>query len=88
MATKLWAARLGEFGIPVYEVRPGVVMTDMTAGVREQYERLIAGGLTIQRRWGLPEDIGKAVTTLVRGDLAYSTGQVIMVDGGLMIHRL
>ncbi len=88
MATKLWAARLGEFGIPVYEVRPGVVMTDMTAGVREHYERLIAGGLTIQRRWGLPEDIGKAVTTLVRGDLAYSTGQVIMVDGGLMIHRL
>ena len=88
MATRLWAARLGEFGIPVYEVRPGVVMTDMTAGVREQYERLIAGGLTIQRRWGLPDDIGKAVAMLVRGDLAYSTGQVIMVDGGLMIHRL
>lgn len=88
MATKLWAARLGEFGIPVYEVRPGVVMTDMTAAVEERYDKLIAEGLTIQRRWGLPEDIGRAVAMLVRGDLAYSTGQVIMVDGGLMVHRL
>ena len=88
MATRLWAARLGEFGIPVYEVRPGIVMTDMTAAVKERYDKLIAGGLTIQRRWGLPDDIGKAVAMLVRGDLAYSTGQVIMVDGGLMIHRL
>jgi 3-oxoacyl-[acyl-carrier protein] reductase len=88
MATKLWAARLGESGIPVYEVRPGIVMTDMTAGVREQYEKLIDGGLTIQRRWGLPEDVGMAVAMLVRGDLAYSTGQVIMVDGGLTVQRL
>jgi NAD(P)-dependent dehydrogenase (short-subunit alcohol dehydrogenase family) len=88
MATKLWAAHLGESGIPVYEVRPGVVMTDMTAGVREHYQKLIDGGLTIQRRWGLPEDVGKAVAMLVRGDLVYSTGQVIMVDGGLTVHRL
>ena len=88
MATKLWATRLGEFGIPVYEVRPGIVMTDMTAAVKERYDKLIAEGLTVQGRWGLPEDIGRAVAMLVRGDLAYSTGQVIMVDGGLMVHRL
>jgi NAD(P)-dependent dehydrogenase (short-subunit alcohol dehydrogenase family) len=88
MATKLWAVRLGEFGIPVYEVCPGVVMTDMTAGVREKYDRLIAEGLTVQRRWGLPEDIGRAVAMLVRGDLSYSTGQSIMVDGGLTVQRL
>lgn len=88
MATRLWAARLGEFGIPVYEVRPGIVTTDMTAAAKEQYDKLIAEGLTIQRRWGLPEDIGKAVAMLVRGDLVYSTGQVIMVDGGLTVHRL
>jgi len=74
---------LGEFGIPVYEVRPEIVMTNMTAVVKEQYDRLIAKGLTIQPRWGFPEDIGKAVAMLVRGDLVYSTGQVIMVDGGL-----
>lgn len=88
MATKLWAAQLGESGIPVYEVRPGIVMTDMTAGVSERYQKLIDGGLTIQRRWGLPEDVGRAVAMLVRGDLAYSTGQVIMVDGGLTVDRL
>ncbi len=88
MATKLWAARLGEFGIPVYEVCPGVVMTDMTAGVKDKYDRLIAGGLTVQQRWGYPEDVGKAVAMLVRGDLPYSTGQSIMVDGGLTLQRL
>jgi len=88
MATKLWAARLGEFGIPVYEVRPGVIQTDMTAAVKEKYDKLIAQGLMIQPRWGLPDDIGKAVAMLVRGDLAYSTGQVIMVDGGMTVGRL
>ncbi len=88
MATKLWAVRLGEFGIPVYEVCPGVVMTDMTAGVREKYDRLIAGGLTVQQRWGHPDDVGRAVAMLVRGDLPYSTGQSIMVDGGLTLQRL
>ncbi len=88
MATKLWAAQLGESGIPVYEVRPGIVMTDMTAGVREHYQKLIDGGLTIQPRWGLPEDVGKAVAMLVRGYLVYSTGQLIMVDGGLTVDRL
>jgi 3-oxoacyl-[acyl-carrier protein] reductase len=88
MATKLWAARLGEFNIPVYEIRPGVIKTDMTAAVQEKYDRLIAEGLMAQRRWGFPEDIGKAVAMLVRGDLPYSTGQVILVDGGMTLQRL
>ena len=88
MATRLWAARLGEFDIPVYEIRPGVIATDMTAGVKEKYDKLIAEGLCIQRRWGQPDDIGRAAAALARGDLAYSTGQVVMVDGGLTIPRL
>ena len=88
MATKLWAARLAEYGIPVYEIRPGIIKTEMTAPVQEKYDRLIAGGLVPQARWGLPEDIGKAVAMLVRGDLAYSTGQVLFVDGGQTIQQL
>lgn len=88
MATQLWAVRLGEHDIPVYEVRPGVTMTDMTRVVKEKYDKLIAEGLTIQPRWGYPEDVGKAVAMLARGDLPYSTGQVIMVDGGLTLARL
>lgn len=88
MATQLWAARLGEFGIPVYEIRPGVIQTEMTMPVREKYDKLIAEGLCVQPRWGLPEDVGRAVAMLVRGDLSYSTGQVIMVDGGLTLQRL
>ncbi|MCG2685035.1 MAG: 3-ketoacyl-ACP reductase [Planctomycetales bacterium] len=88
MATRLWAARLGEFDIPVFEVRPGIIQTDMTAGVREKYDKLLAEGLAIQRRWGTPEDVGKAVAALARGDLTYSTGQIIMVDGGMTTPRL
>jgi 3-oxoacyl-[acyl-carrier protein] reductase len=88
MATKLWAARLGEFGIPVYEVRPGVIKTPMTEAVTAKYDKLIAEGLTVQPRWGFPEDVGKAVAMLARGDLPYSTGQVIMVDGGMTAQRL
>jgi 3-oxoacyl-[acyl-carrier protein] reductase len=88
MATRLWAARLGEFDIPVYEIRPGVIQTDMTATVKEKYDRLIGQGLMIQARWGLPEDIGRAAAMLVRGDLAYSTGQVLFVDGGMTVGRL
>ena len=88
MATQLWAARLGEFNLPVYEVRPGIIQTDMTQVVREKYDRLIGEGLVIQKRWGLPEDVGRAVAMLVRGDLPYSTGQVILVDGGLTLQRL
>jgi 3-oxoacyl-[acyl-carrier protein] reductase len=88
MATQLWASRLGEFDIPVYEVRPGVIKTDMTAGVTAKYDKLFGEGLAIQRRWGQPEDVGKTVAALARGDLPYSTGQVIMVDGGLTVQRL
>ncbi len=88
MMSQLFATRLGPDGISVYEVRPGVIKTDMTAGVTEKYDKLIAGGLSIQPRWGFPEDVGKAVISLSRGDLPYSTGQVIMVDGGLTIPRL
>ncbi|HET7536034.1 MAG TPA: 3-ketoacyl-ACP reductase [Candidatus Didemnitutus sp.] len=88
MLSQLFAARLGTDGIPVYEVRPGVIKTDMTAGVTEKYDKLIAGGLSIQPRWGYPEDVGKAVASLARGDLPFSTGQVVMVDGGLVIPRL
>jgi NAD(P)-dependent dehydrogenase (short-subunit alcohol dehydrogenase family) len=88
MATKLWAARLGEFGIPVYEVRPGVIQTDMTATVKEKYDKLIAGGLMVQPRWGQPADVARAVAMLVRGDLPYSTGQAILVDGGMTLPRL
>ena len=88
MAAALFAVRLAEFDIPVYEVRPGVVRTDMTSGVAGKYDKLIADGLIPQARWGLPEDVGRAVAMLARGDLAYSTGQVIMVDGGMTLGRL
>ena len=88
MATQLWAVRLGEYDIPVYEIRPGVILTDMTRPVQEKYDKLIAEGLTVQPRWGFPEDVGKAVAMLVRGDLTYATGQVIAVDGGMTIQRL
>jgi 3-oxoacyl-[acyl-carrier protein] reductase len=88
MSNQLWSVRLAEFGIPVYEVRPGIIKTDMTAGVTGKYDALIAGGLIPQNRWGFPEDVGRAVAVLARGDLPYSTGQVIMVDGGLTLQRL
>jgi 3-oxoacyl-[acyl-carrier protein] reductase len=88
MATKLYAIRLAEYDIPVFEIRPGVISTDMTAGVRDKYDRLISEGLCVQKRWGLPRDVGMAVASLVRGDFPYSTGQVIMVDGGLTLPRL
>lgn len=88
MMTALFAARLGEFGIPVYEIRPGVIKTDMTAGVTGKYDKLIGEGLCVTPRWGFPDDVGKAVASLARGDFPYSTGQVIMVDGGLTLPRL
>ena len=89
MATQLYAARMGEYDIPVFEIRPGIIKTDMTASVTEKYDKLIFdGGILAQSRWGLPEDIGKAAAMLARGDLAYSTGQVIMVDGGFTVQRL
>ncbi|MBL7870901.1 MAG: 3-ketoacyl-ACP reductase [Cyclobacteriaceae bacterium] len=88
MATQLFAVRLGEFDIPVYEVRPGIISTDMTSGVKGKYDTLIEAGLTVQKRWGYPEDVGKAVAALASGNFPYSTGQVVMVDGGLAIPRL
>lgn len=88
MTTQLFAARLGTFGIPVYEVRPGVIKTDMTAGVSAKYDELIANGLTVQPRWGLPDDVGRAVAAIADGSFPYSTGQVFMIDGGLTLARL
>jgi NAD(P)-dependent dehydrogenase (short-subunit alcohol dehydrogenase family) len=69
-------------------VRPGVIASDMTAGVKDKYDALIADGLTLQPRWGTPDDVGRAVAVLARGDLPYSTGAVVMVDGGLTTERL
>ena len=88
MVTQLFAVRLGEFDIPVYEIRPGIIDTDMTAGAKEKYDKLIAAGLCVQPRWGFPEDVGKAVGALAQKNFPYSTGQVIMVDGGLILQRL
>jgi NAD(P)-dependent dehydrogenase (short-subunit alcohol dehydrogenase family) len=87
MLTQLFAARLAEHGIRVFEVCPGVIDTDMTAGGREKYDRLIAEGLTPIRRWGTPDDVGKAVAALVSGALPFSTGDVINVDGGFHVRR-
>lgn len=88
MMTSLFAVKMAESGVNVYEIRPGIISSDMTKTVKEKYDRLIAEGLTLQPRWGMPEDIGKAVAMLLRGDLAYSTGQVIHVGGGMHIARL
>ncbi|MEW6746353.1 MAG: 3-ketoacyl-ACP reductase [Planctomycetota bacterium] len=85
---RLFAHRLTTFGINVYEVRPGLIATDMTAPVREKYDALLAGGLVPQKRWGEAEDVARAVAALARGDFAYSTGSVIEVSGGLNIRRL
>jgi NAD(P)-dependent dehydrogenase (short-subunit alcohol dehydrogenase family) len=88
MVTRLFATRLAEYDIPVYEIQPGVIRTDMTSAVTEKYDKMIEGGLTLQKRWGNPVDVGKVVAALARGDFPYSTGQVSMVDGGLTIPRL
>jgi NAD(P)-dependent dehydrogenase (short-subunit alcohol dehydrogenase family) len=88
MATALFATRLAPHGINVYEIRPGVMATDMTAPVKERYDHLIADGLTPIRRWGTPEDVGRAVAALARDLLPFSTGEVINVDGGFHLHRL
>ncbi|MEU7872347.1 3-ketoacyl-ACP reductase [Dactylosporangium sp. NPDC049140] len=89
MLTKLFAARLAEHGINVYEVRPGIIATDMTGGVKEKYDRLILEeGVTPIRRWGTPEDVGKAVVAIASGLLPFSTGQVIDVDGGFHLKVL
>jgi 3-oxoacyl-[acyl-carrier protein] reductase len=88
MAARLFADRLSREGIPVFEVRPGIIHTDMTAPVRERYDAAIADGLVPQRRWGEPDDVARAVVALARGDFDYSTGLVVDVGGGLMMPRL
>ena len=85
MMTKLYAARLAEFGINVFEIRPGVIATDMTGAVKEKYDKLIAGGKFPIARWGQPSDIGKTVVAIASGAFPYSTGQVFEVDGGFHI---
>ena len=84
----LFAHRLAEYGINVYEIRPGITDTDMTSGVKEKYDKLIAEGLIPQNRWGTPEDMGKSVAALARGDFPYSTGTIIEASGGMQIQRL
>jgi NAD(P)-dependent dehydrogenase (short-subunit alcohol dehydrogenase family) len=88
MATRLWAARLALHEIDVFEVSPGVIRSDMTAAVTEKYDHLIADGLTLQRRWGKSEDVGKAVRALVTGQIPYATGQVLRIDGGMTIRTM
>lgn len=88
MSTKLWAAGLAQHNIDVFEIRPGIIKTDMTAGVTSKYDKLIAEGLLLEPRWGTPEDIGKAAAMLARGDMPYATGQILTMDGGLTLERL
>lgn len=89
MMTSLWADRLAEYGINVYEIRPGIINTDLTSVVQEKYDRLIfEEGITPLERWGQPEDIGKAVVAIASDLLPFSTGEVINVDGGFHLHRL
>src|SRR5205823_22981 len=88
MITPLFAARLAEHGINVYEIRPGIIATDMSSAVKDKYDRLIADGLTPIKRWGAPEDVGKAVVAIASNLLPFSTGEVINVDGGFHLRRL
>jgi len=88
LAARVLADRLAAHGVRVFEVRPGIIETDMTAATKEQYDRLIAEGVVPQARWGNPEDVARAVVALVRGDFDYSTGMIVDVSGGLSIPRL
>lgn len=88
MAVQLWSARLAAEGIQVYEVRPGIMFTDMTGPVKEKYDKMIADGLIPQMRWGFPDDVGRAVRALIDGAFPYSTGTVIDVDGGFHLRTL
>ncbi|MDB6111350.1 MAG: Short-chain dehydrogenase/reductase [Pedosphaera sp.] len=88
MACQLWATRLANEGAQVFEIRPGIMETDMTSGVKEKYDKLIAEGLVPQQRWGKPEDVGLAVEAILKGHLPFSTGGVIPVDGGFHLRRL
>lgn len=88
MLTPLFAARLAEHGIRVFEIRPGIIATDMTAPVKQKYDQLLASGLTPLPRWGTPEDVGRAVAAIAQGSYPYSTGEVFNVDGGFHLRRL
>jgi len=88
MLTRLFADRLAEHGIPVNEIQPGIIQTDMTGPVKDKYDRLIAEGLTPIRRWGQPDDIGKAVAAIAQGYFDFTTGAAIPVDGGFHLRRL
>jgi NAD(P)-dependent dehydrogenase (short-subunit alcohol dehydrogenase family) len=88
MVAQLWAVRLASEGVKVYEIRPGIISTDMTAVVKEKYDNLLENGIALQKRWGQPDDIGKAVSAILKGDFPYSTGSIIYVDGGLHIRKL
>jgi 3-oxoacyl-[acyl-carrier protein] reductase len=88
MVARVLADRLAPEGIPVFEVRPGIIRTDMTAPVREKYDAAIAGGMVPQQRWGEPEDVARVVSALARGDFDYATGLIVDVGGGLHIPRL
>ncbi len=88
MSSQLFALRLAEYGISVYEIRPGIIKTEMTKAVTEKYDKLIADGLIPQNRWGIPDDVAKVVGSIVQGDFTYSSGNVFMVDGGLSLSKL
>jgi 3-oxoacyl-[acyl-carrier protein] reductase len=88
MMTRLYADRLAEYGIGVFEIQPGIIATDMTQAVKEKYDKMIAEGLTPIQRWGQPGDVGRAVAAVAQGQLDFSTGQVINVDGGFHLRRL
>jgi 3-oxoacyl-[acyl-carrier protein] reductase len=88
MACKVFADRLSKEGILVFEVRPGIIQTDMTTKIKDKYDKLIGEGLVPQKRWGMPADLGKAVASLARGDWSFSTGMIFEVSGGLNIHKL
>jgi len=88
MITKLFADRLAQYNINVYEIRPGIIYTDMTSMVKEKYDELIGNGLTPIKRWGYPKDIANAVSVFASGKLSFSTGEVVNVDGGFHLRRL
>jgi NAD(P)-dependent dehydrogenase (short-subunit alcohol dehydrogenase family) len=88
MMSTVMAIKMAEFDIPVYEIRPGVIETDMIEAVRESYRKAVKSGFTLEQRMGMPEDIGKVAAALIRGDLPYSTGQIISVDGGMTVQRM
>ena len=88
MVTQLFADRLADCSIPVFEIRPGIILTDMIEPVRDKYEKLIAGGLTPMKRIGRPEDVADCVSALISGKLDFATGQIINCDGGFSIRRL